>query len=103
MESQTSPGGTRVVASGQVTRTGHYAGANISSWPIGVTIINNKAAGSCYNVGTNAYTAGFVDRLNIIATDANKRQSSAAEISPVTYCVDTTDPADRGRGDLDCC
>jgi prepilin-type N-terminal cleavage/methylation domain-containing protein len=51
--------------------TGYYAGANISSWPIGVTVINNKAAGSCYNAGTSSYSAGCFDRLNIISTDAN--------------------------------
>src|SRR5258708_7320974 len=43
--------------------TGYYPGANISSLPIGVTIINNKAAGSCYNAAANTYTAGCFDHL----------------------------------------
>ena len=68
--------------------TGYYAGANISSWPIGVTIINNKAAGSCYNAATNSYTAGCFDQLNIIASDANTPPSHPDDGG--SNCVSTT-------------
>jgi len=68
--------------------TGYYAGANISSWPIGVTIINNKAAGSCYNAGANTYTAGCFDQLNIIATDTNTPPSHPDDGG--SNCVSTT-------------
>ena len=68
--------------------TGYYAGANISSWPIGVTIINNKAAGSCYNGATSTYTAGCFDKLNIIATDANTPPSHPDDGGG--NCVSTT-------------
>jgi len=68
--------------------TGYYAGANISSWPIGVTIINNKAAGSCYNAATSTYTPGCFDQLNIIATDTNTPPSHPDDGSG--NCVSTT-------------
>jgi prepilin-type N-terminal cleavage/methylation domain-containing protein len=68
--------------------TGFYPGANISSWPIGVTIINNKAAGSCYNAGTSTYAAGCFDQLNIIATDTNTPPSHPDDGG--SNCVSTT-------------
>jgi hypothetical protein len=69
--------------------TGYYPGANISSWPIGVTVINNKAAaGSCYTAGTSTYTAGCFDQLNIIATDANTPPSHPDDGG--SNCVSTT-------------
>lgn len=69
--------------------TGYYAGANISSWPIGVTIINNKAAaGSCYDAATSSYTPGCFDQLNIIATDANTPPSHPDDGG--SNCISTT-------------
>jgi prepilin-type N-terminal cleavage/methylation domain-containing protein len=68
--------------------TGYYPGANISSWPIGVTIINNKAAGSCYTAATNTYSAGCFDQLNVIATDANTPPSHPDDGG--SNCVSTT-------------
>ena len=52
--------------------TGYYVGANIPSWPVGVTIVNNvPAAGtSCYDSTTGTYTATCFDQLNVL-TAAN--------------------------------
>ena len=52
--------------------TGYYVGANIPSWPIGVTIVNNvpPAGTSCYNATTNTYTTNCFDQINIL-TAAN--------------------------------
>jgi prepilin-type N-terminal cleavage/methylation domain-containing protein len=52
--------------------TGYYVGANIPSWPVGVTIANNVPPGgtSCFNATTNTYTANCFDQLNIL-TAAN--------------------------------
>jgi prepilin-type N-terminal cleavage/methylation domain-containing protein len=68
--------------------TGYYPGANISSWPIGVTVINNKAAGSCYTAATNTYAAGCFDQLNVIATDPNTPPSHPDDGG--SNCVSTT-------------
>jgi prepilin-type N-terminal cleavage/methylation domain-containing protein len=68
--------------------TGYYAGANISSWPVGLTVVNNKAAGSCYTAGTNTYAAGCFDQLNIIASDPNIPPSHPDD--GAGNCVSTT-------------
>ena len=68
--------------------TGYYPGANISSSPIGVTVINNKAGGSCYTAATNTYAAGCFDQLNVIATDANTPPSHPDDGG--SNCVSTT-------------
>ncbi len=49
--------------------SGYFPGANLPSWPVGVTIVNTGAAGlgSCYNAATFTYTASCFDTLNIIA------------------------------------
>jgi prepilin-type N-terminal cleavage/methylation domain-containing protein len=49
--------------------TAYFQGANIPSWPVGVTIVNNVVASgsSCYNPTTFTYTAQCFDAINIIA------------------------------------
>ncbi|HEV3275872.1 MAG TPA: prepilin-type N-terminal cleavage/methylation domain-containing protein [Terriglobia bacterium] len=49
--------------------SGYFPGANIPSWPVGVTIVNHVVSGaaSCYNAATLTYTANCFDALNIIA------------------------------------
>ena len=49
--------------------TGYYVGANIPSWPVGVTIMNNvpPAGTSCYNATANTYTTNCFDQINIMA------------------------------------
>jgi prepilin-type N-terminal cleavage/methylation domain-containing protein len=49
--------------------TAYFQGANIPSWPVGVTIMNHvvAAGSSCYNATTFTYTAQCFDILNVIA------------------------------------
>jgi hypothetical protein len=49
--------------------TAYFQGANIPSWPVGVTIINNvvTAGNSCYDATTFTYTTQCFDAINIIA------------------------------------
>jgi prepilin-type N-terminal cleavage/methylation domain-containing protein len=53
--------------------TGWYnATSSISSWPIGITIVNNVAGGAaCHVAGSPTYNAPCFDQLNIIAPDPN--------------------------------
>jgi prepilin-type N-terminal cleavage/methylation domain-containing protein len=52
--------------------TGWYSVANISSWPVGITIINNNLGGAtCHPAGTATYNAACFDTLNIITPDPN--------------------------------
>jgi prepilin-type N-terminal cleavage/methylation domain-containing protein len=52
--------------------TGWYSVANISSWPVGITIINNNAGGAtCHPANTATYNAACFDTLNIITPDPN--------------------------------
>jgi prepilin-type N-terminal cleavage/methylation domain-containing protein len=49
--------------------TAYFQGANIPSWPVGITIENNVVASgnSCYNSTTFTYGAQCFDTINIIA------------------------------------
>jgi len=49
--------------------TAFFQGANIPSWPVGVTIVNNvvTSGNSCYDATTFTYTAQCFDSINIIA------------------------------------
>jgi prepilin-type N-terminal cleavage/methylation domain-containing protein len=79
--------------------TGYYVGANIPSWPVGITIVNNVPASgtSCYNATTNAYTTNCFDQLNIL-TAANSTTTpspinatdSTGGTSGTTNCSDTS-------------
>ncbi len=52
--------------------TGWYSVANISSWPVGVTIVNNNAGGAaCHVTNTSTYNAPCFDTLNIVTPDPN--------------------------------
>jgi len=69
--------------------TGYYVGANIPSWPIGVTLVNNTPAlGSCFDSTTNTYGPNCFDRLNIITAAADTPPSHPTDIG--TNCVSTT-------------
>jgi type II secretory pathway pseudopilin PulG len=68
--------------------TGYYVGANIPSWPIGVTLIKAPAT-SCYDSTTNTYGAGCFDTLNIIAADPVT--APAHPDPPGSSCVSTSD------------
>jgi prepilin-type N-terminal cleavage/methylation domain-containing protein len=45
---------------------GYYPGINIPDFPLGVVLINNKPASSCYNSSTHVYSSSCFDKLNII-------------------------------------
>lgn len=49
--------------------TGYYQGANIPTWPLGITV--QPGTGACYTAGTQTYGAGCFDTLNIITIDPN--------------------------------
>jgi len=52
--------------------TGYYPGVVISSWPIGVTIVNqSSSAGACNDPSTFTYTAACFDTLNILTLNPN--------------------------------
>jgi prepilin-type N-terminal cleavage/methylation domain-containing protein len=48
----------------------YNAANNISSWPIGITVVNNVAGGAaCHPPGTPTYNAPCFDTLNVIVPD----------------------------------
>jgi hypothetical protein len=51
--------------------TGYYVGANIPSWPVGVTVVNQSDTTSCVTGSPYVYTAACFDLLNIITSDPN--------------------------------
>ncbi|HEY6350652.1 MAG TPA: prepilin-type N-terminal cleavage/methylation domain-containing protein [Candidatus Angelobacter sp.] len=69
--------------------TGYYAGANIPSWPIGLTILNcgdivngcNAMTGNatCYNAVTLTYGQSCFDQLNIITTNPAVNPSHSSD------------------------
>jgi prepilin-type N-terminal cleavage/methylation domain-containing protein len=77
--------------------TGYYVGANIPSWPVGVTIVNNvpPAGTSCYDTLTSAYTTDCFDQLNILAA-ANSalyppiNATDASGLNSPSHCSDTS-------------
>jgi hypothetical protein len=75
--------------------TGYYVGANIPSWPVGVTIINNvpPAGTSCYNAATNTYTTNCFDHLNIL---------TAANSTTPPYPINATDSTGGTNGLTNC-
>ena len=68
--------------------TGFYVGANIPAFPIGVTLMNNAVAGSCYDPVAHTYSSTCFDSLNIISTDPNTPAVHPTDIG--TNCVSTT-------------
>ena len=65
--------------------TAFFQGANIPSWPVGVTIVNNvvTSGNSCYDATTFTYTAQCFDSINIIsvANPATYPPSNATDSS----------------------
>ncbi|HSM84510.1 MAG TPA: prepilin-type N-terminal cleavage/methylation domain-containing protein [Candidatus Limnocylindrales bacterium] len=68
--------------------TGYYQGANIPSWPIGMTIVNNPPGTGCYDPATHTYGQACFDRLNVIAIDSSVPPANPTDIG--TNCVSTT-------------
>ncbi|HEY2460129.1 MAG TPA: prepilin-type N-terminal cleavage/methylation domain-containing protein [Candidatus Acidoferrum sp.] len=82
--------------------TGYSKSADISSWPIGVTIQNNVGGTACHTAGTQVYTAACFDTLNIVspnptsipgqfaaAVDTSKAPGTATIIPPVGVTATT--------------
>jgi prepilin-type N-terminal cleavage/methylation domain-containing protein len=49
--------------------TGYYPGANIPSWPVGVSIINQTPTSPCNNAATFTYGPQCFDQLSILTMD----------------------------------
>jgi type II secretory pathway pseudopilin PulG len=69
---------------------GFYAGANIPTAPIGLTVVNNMPANgtSCYDPTTHSYTATCFDALNIIIRNPNAPLAHPTDSG--ANCVSTT-------------
>lgn len=67
--------------------TGVFVGANVPSWPIGVTV-QNSVTGGCFDPATNTYTAACFDILHVVAADPNTPALHPTDIG--TNCVSTT-------------
>ncbi len=50
---------------------GYYPGADVPSWPIGLTVKNNPPSGTCYDPAAHTYSNACFDALNVIAVDPN--------------------------------
>ena len=48
---------------------GYYPGADIASWPIGVTINNQAPSATCYDAVAHTYSATCFDTLTVIGVD----------------------------------
>jgi len=68
--------------------TGMYAGVNVAHWPIGITVVNQRPSGTCYDGATNSYSAECFDTLHVIAADPNVPPVHPEDIG--TNCVSTT-------------
>jgi prepilin-type N-terminal cleavage/methylation domain-containing protein len=67
--------------------TGYFSTADVASWPIGVTIVNQTGGSSCHTAGTLTYSSGCFDTLNIIVPNP------AAVPGQPTACTLTTSGA----------
>lgn len=71
--------------------TGVFVGANVPSWPIGVTVQNSVVGGgggSCFDPATQTYTAACFDIMHVVAADPNVPPLHPTDIG--TNCVSTT-------------
>ena len=48
---------------------GYYPGADIASWPIGVTVNNNPPSAACYDPVAHTYSAACFDSMTVITAD----------------------------------
>jgi len=48
---------------------GYYPGADIASWPIGVTVNNNPPNAGCYDPAAHTYSASCFDAMTVITAD----------------------------------
>jgi prepilin-type N-terminal cleavage/methylation domain-containing protein len=67
--------------------TGYFPGAQIASWPVGVTIVNPQDT-ACNNTANFTYGATCFDTLNVIAADTSTPPAHPSDIG--ANCVSTT-------------
>ncbi|MGH9861557.1 MAG: PilW family protein [Candidatus Acidiferrales bacterium] len=71
---------------------GVFVGANVPSWPIGVTVQNSVAGGggggSCFDPATQTYTAACFDIMHVVAADPTVPPVHPTDIG--ANCVSTT-------------
>lgn len=60
--------------------TGYYQGANIPTWPLGVTVAAGN--GPCYTPGVQTYGPGCFDTLNVITIDPNTPPAHPTQNDP---------------------
>jgi prepilin-type N-terminal cleavage/methylation domain-containing protein len=78
--------------------TGYFQGANMPSWPVGVTIMNHvvSTGGSCYTASTFTYGTNCFDQINIITSASTATfppvhsTDSTGGTNPTTNCSNTT-------------
>jgi prepilin-type N-terminal cleavage/methylation domain-containing protein len=82
--------------------SGYYQEANIASWPLGVTIVNNvvPAGQSCFIAATGTYGDQCFDRMNVItvtaaanATDSTGSAVGCSNTQPGTTFYIQKDPS----------
>jgi prepilin-type N-terminal cleavage/methylation domain-containing protein len=78
--SQQNLAGTNIAMQNAVTQmqldlanagTGYYPGANIPSWPVGVSVINQNPTSPCNTPATYTYGPQCFDQLSILTVDPN--------------------------------
>jgi hypothetical protein len=72
--------------------SGYYTGANIPSWPVGLTIQNNNvgSSSSCFNSTTFVYGANCFDSFSIIMADPNTLPARGSSSSSSATQIDTS-------------
>ena len=79
--------------------SGVLPGANVPSFPVGVTF-SIPPAGTCHTAGTTTYTASCFGKLNIIAGDATARPVNASDntgAAGLGNCSNTNTPPAYGQ------
>ncbi|MGB6431858.1 MAG: prepilin-type N-terminal cleavage/methylation domain-containing protein [Candidatus Acidiferrales bacterium] len=78
--SQQNLAGTNIAMQNAITQmqldlanagTGYYPGANIPSWPVGVSIVNQLPTAPCNDAATYTYSSECFDTLNILTMNPN--------------------------------
>src|SRR5579871_57603 len=63
---------------------GYYPGADIASWPVGLTVNNQQPSTTCYNATAHTYSSTCFDTMNIIGVDGSIPPTHP--IPPVNSC-----------------
>ena len=88
--SQQNLAGTNIAMQNAVTQmqldlanagTGYYPGANIPSWPVGVSVINQLPTAPCNTPATYTYGPQCFDQLSILTVDPNVAPAHPTDIT----------------------